>query len=344
MFALIVSACARAVVPGAAVAQQTTTVEPSQIIEYEPRLPEDRPPVITAVALVAGGGMVATAGDDHVVRLWNTTSGQLTQTLEGHRDWVRTLAFSPDGRTLASAGDDRQIILWDAETGKLRSRFAAHRYAVYSIAFSPDGAQLAAVGFEHLVRVYDVATGQLARTLEGPGVDLRTVVFSPAGSHLATAGRNGQIRVWRLADSTISLEIAASPTRIRTLAYVPQGNLLVAAGDSRAITFWDATSGEQRGTLNPRSGKLLSMAVCGENVVATGGSDNVVRVWNWRTQQESDRLLGHTGSVATLAYDPTSDMIISGSFDTTVRVWKLAGTAAAASSADAQPADGPVRQ
>ena len=65
------------------------------------------------------------------------------------------------------------------------------------------------------------------------------------------------------------------------------------------------------------------MTVCGDSQIATGGSDNVVRVWNWQTQAETDRLLGHTGSVAALAFDRQSGLFISGSFDTTVRVWKL---------------------
>ncbi len=65
------------------------------------------------------------------------------------------------------------------------------------------------------------------------------------------------------------------------------------------------------------------MAVCDENLIVTGGSDNMVRVWNWQTQTEVKPFAGHTGSVATLAFDPASRMIISGSFDTTVRAWKL---------------------
>jgi WD40 repeat protein len=68
---------------------------------------------------------------------------------------------------------------------------------------------------------------------------------------------------------------------------------------------------------------VLSMAVCGEQFIATGGSDNVIRVWNWQTQAEAEQLLGHTGSVASLAFDGTSRTIISGSYDTTVRVWRL---------------------
>ncbi len=336
-------ACALGLSCGLTSADEPIGVQPTRIIEHEPRDAHERPPVITAVAVQLGGALVATAGDDHIVRLWSTATGKVVHALETHGDWVRTLAFSPDGQTLASGGDDRRIVLWDIATGKETLRFPPHHRAVFSLAYSPDGSQLAAVGFEHLVRLYDTASGQLVRQLEGPGVDLRSVVYSPDGTQLAAAGRNGQIRVWNLPAATVSLEIAGAQRRIRTLAYLPQGDLLVSAGEGRAITLWDAHTGAQRGELIPRSGKVLSMVVCGETFIATGGSDNLVRVWNWRAQQEVDRLQGHTGSVATLAYDRASAMMISGSFDTTIRVWKLAAETSAAKSAEPATPEARVR-
>ncbi|MEX2111967.1 MAG: hypothetical protein WD845_02215, partial [Pirellulales bacterium] len=164
-------ACALGLSCGVVFADEVAGVQPTQIIEHEPRAANERPPVITAVAVLPGGGLVATAGDDHVVRLWSTATGKVVHALETHGDWVRTLTFSPDGQTLASGGDDRQIVLWDVSTGKEALRLPPHHRAVYSLAYSPDGSQLAAVGFEHLVRIYDTATGQLIRQLEGPGVD-----------------------------------------------------------------------------------------------------------------------------------------------------------------------------
>ena len=81
--------------------------------------------MITALAVVPGGGQVATAGDDHVVRIWSMAEGTVLHTLKWHNDWVRTLAFSPDGAVLASAGDDRQIILWQIATGKRLAQLPA---------------------------------------------------------------------------------------------------------------------------------------------------------------------------------------------------------------------------
>ncbi len=107
------------------------------------------------------------------------------------------------------------------------------------------------------------------------------------------------------------------------LSYLPDGKRLVSAGDGRTVRLFDTASGQEAYSFTCHAGKLLSMAVCGENLIATGGSDNVVRVWNWQTQREVDRFVGHTGSVAALAFDPVSQTIISGSFDTTVRVWSV---------------------
>jgi WD40 repeat protein len=310
--------------PQSARAQAPTILRPTETIEPQPTNPQQKPPVITAVAVALGGEHVATAGDDHLVRIWSASSGQLLHTLKGHTDWVRTLAFSPDGQTLASAGDDHAIVIWDLATAKKLAQLPPHPHVVYSLAYSPDGKYLATAGFEETVRIYDGASRQLVKELAGPGADLRCVAFSPDSSRLAAAGRTGQVRAWTVATGEVDLEIAAAGLgRLRTLAWLPDGQKLVSAGENRLLCVWDAHSGQPLGRVHCQTGKLLSMVVCGENLIATGGSDNVIRVWNWQTEAESEALVGHTGSVASLAFDSASRTIISGSFDTTVRVWRL---------------------
>lgn len=97
----------------------------------------------TALAWSPDGTMLATGGDDSIVRLWDTASAEPPRELVGH-DWgVRALDWSPDGTTLASASQDGTVILWDATTGEWRRRLRVGRRALVGVAFDPEGPTVA---------------------------------------------------------------------------------------------------------------------------------------------------------------------------------------------------------
>jgi len=67
----------------------------------------------------------------------------MLQTLEGHTDWVNSVAFSPDGKQIVSGSNDRTVRRWDAATGQqLLPALEGHIAPVYSVAFSPNGKQI----------------------------------------------------------------------------------------------------------------------------------------------------------------------------------------------------------
>jgi WD40 repeat protein len=60
---------------------------------------------------------VASGSDDGTVKIWEAGSGACIKTLEGHGDWVRSVAFSPDGTRVASGSDDGTVKIWEAGSG-----------------------------------------------------------------------------------------------------------------------------------------------------------------------------------------------------------------------------------
>jgi WD40 repeat protein len=66
--------------------------------------------------------------------------------MSGHTNYVRSVAFSPDGRRGLSGSDDGTLRLWDLETGEEVCRFTGHRDLVYGVAFAPDGRRILSGG------------------------------------------------------------------------------------------------------------------------------------------------------------------------------------------------------
>jgi WD40 repeat protein len=140
---------------------------------------------------------------------------------------------------------------------------------------------------------------------------------------MAVAGRNGQIRLWNVINGSLERDVTAGRRRIRTLAFSPNSARLAYAGDAATIHVVDLSGASQDVILPARPAKIHAAVFLGDHSLATGGSDNRIRVWDLASRIVTRELLGHTGTVAALACDATGDTLVSGSYDTTLRIWRV---------------------
>lgn len=206
------------------------------------------PTAVWAAKFSADGKLLATAGYDGLVRIWDATTRQPKHDCKKHKGWARAVAFSPDGSRLASAGEDGTIVLWDPSTGAEVKSIAAHDGAATCLAFAPDGQTLASGGSDKLVKLWNPIDGGEKTTFEGHGDAIWAVAYSPDGQTLASGGADRTLRLWAAADGKPLATLAGHKDWVTSLAFSPDGARIVSGGMDGAVKLWDtAARGEQEG-------------------------------------------------------------------------------------------------
>ena len=292
----------------------------SRTIRLDPvtaRLPRA---VVTAIASDPRGELIAVSGDDHAIRVLDSSTMRVVKTVNGHRDLIRTLAFDRDGSRLVSAGNDGQLIVWDRDKNFKVLQSMQGTPALTCVRFSPSGDEMAAVGFDNAVYMI----GQ--RTRDNPVFecdcrDLRAVTYRDDGRVLAVAGRSGELHVFDPRSGKLLFEKSIHDGRIHDLEFHRDANTLVSVAEDGTLVVFDTKSGTIVHRVRVSTGKLFAVSILNSTSVAVAGSDNVVRVVDTDAGRVVRRLEGHQGSVPTLAFH--DGKLFSGGFDATLRRWSL---------------------
>lgn len=271
------------------------------------------PPTLQPIYSVAltQWGRYAAAGRANQISIYDTAAGkqvaQLTDPAlspiqyEGrtmypggaaHRDFVHSLAFSPDGNLLASGGF-RTVKLWKKQSGSKVYQVTAGN-AVKSIAVSPDRNLLAIGSADNSIQIVEAKTGKTQKKLTGHKAAISTVQFSADGSKLVSAAADKSIRVW---------DIAKAST-IRTITSTAVSNQAIFNKDATQIITADADNTLRIWAVAKPKPKKDAKKPAGDKPVR--------------------ELKGHAKPVTSLALIlPQGTMVVSGSEDGSARTWTL---------------------
>ena len=307
---------------------------------------------VTTLAVSKNGNRLVTGSKDLTLKVWDVNTGKLDYTLRDHpvgssyryqcaiesvafssaghfasaanthrernvlvwRDWnepeepepsdisqdyspydrltpiTRAVTFNPDGDLIAKGNDGGVVELW-------RSTVSEPKSALWTETNHREVATLEKLLSDPSIKevVKDAKTGNPTSVKASHSSDVKSVAFSPDGNQLASGSSDGTVKIWRVSNGV--------------LLHVLKGD-----GGVKSVVF-------------NRDGKQLISAT-GNNVRnkdGTIGSVNCeVRIWDIEKEIVLHRLLGHTGIVSSVAYNNKNvkyPLVISGSWDGTVKIW-----------------------
>jgi platelet-activating factor acetylhydrolase IB subunit alpha len=263
------------------------------------------------------GQVLATCSADFTIKLWDFNEGLCVKTMKGHEHCVSSVAFLPDPQNdkLVSASRDATIKMWDTSSGFCVKTFVGHEKWVRRVVPNAQGNLLASCSDDQSIRLWDVASGKCleSQIMYGHEHIIETVAWLPPKSvatvvasvdfashfppdEVAAAGgaetkplllsgsRDKTIMLWDGATATCLKVYTGHNNWVRTVWLGCQGKNFFSCSDDKSVRVWDLSNGRNtKTTENAHSHFVTAMGFSSnQRLMATGGVDNVLNIWQCR--------------------------------------------------------------
>ncbi|KAJ6237997.1 transducin beta-like protein [Anaeramoeba flamelloides] len=258
--------------------------------------------IILSIAVNVNDNLIATAGKDREIRVWNIADLQkpfCQAVLIGHSEEISALSFvnavpkknEKKTQLLISGSNDKTIKIWSVTKGQPLITFKAHEKEINQITVAPNKKIFASASRDKTIKLWNVKDGSLIETYRGHRRGVWDVAFSPIDKVFASCSGDQTIKVWSLESNQCIRTLEGHMAAVLRVKFISNGTQIVSTGADSLIKVWNLKSGDCAITIDAKNERVWGIDVSlDENYLISAGSDSNVMIWEDRSEIVKDKM------------------------------------------------------
>ncbi len=214
----------------------------------------------------------------------------------------------PEKNVLATSSEGREVRLIDKQTGDSIKVMRGHREEVTSLSVSPSGEILATGSWDGTIKLWSIKEQKMLETLTGHESEVSVVKFL-TDRLLVSGSWDGKIFLWDIGEKSIRKRLEGHHNMITAIAVSKDGKFLVSASSDKTLRTWDLETLKPVAQYNGHKGRIYAIAISDENIVASGGTDKAIHLWNANSGEVIEILEGEENHVFQVFLAPTGEFV-----------------------------------
>ncbi|GAB2231397.1 hypothetical protein Droror1_Dr00010403 [Drosera rotundifolia] len=277
---------------------------------------------VLCVDFSSDGKLLACAGHDKKVLVWNVVNFEHFISEESHPANVTDLRFSPTSTIFATSSLDHSIWIWDAEKpNKSISKLGGHDDQVASLDFHPKKiGLLSSCDSKGQIKIWNVNEKNCLQTVEGATSRIR---FQPQEGKLLAGAAGNVVNVFNIETRQLPSTLAAHRDDVRSICWDTSGKYIATVSEDCVIVWLSSSANKYLHKLQYKGTTKFQSCVFlpgHEMRLVIGGYKNL-EVWSPAESNKTRSIPAHGDLVAELACSPKNGFIASASYDHSVCMW-----------------------
>ncbi|CAM9408927.1 unnamed protein product [Scytosiphon promiscuus] len=263
--------------------------------------------------------------------------------MRGHKLTPTCVVLSPDDATAFSGSKDNSIMRWDVETGKRVAMLPcwrklpggkvpavkAHSKEVLTLAVSSDGRYLASGGRDRLINVWDCRTDSIVETFRGHQDTVSSLAFRANSLALFSGSHDRCVKHWDLNEMGYVETMFGHQSEINAIDSWRKERV-VTGGRDRTVRLWKVLEDSHLVFRPVGGGSIDCVRMLNEDWFTTGGEDGSLALW-FAMKKKPAVLVpaahGYSSAgvprwISAIGCLKQSDLVVSGSNDGLIRLWR----------------------